>query len=144
MIKGGLVSEGAVISCYRSNCLPATVLPAAATAAVTAESTTTTAACTIFLRPGFVDIESPAIHITAVKTGDGFQSLAVVAHFHESEAARPAGVAVGNDVYPVNGAILLKHSSDGTFGGVEAEISNKNIFHLVFFLKFAERRTRAG
>jgi hypothetical protein len=119
-------------------------LPAAflTSAAVTAEAAAATAAA--FFRAGFVDAESAAIHVTAIERGDGAVSLAVIAHFHESKAAGATCVAVGHDIHAVYGAILLKQRPDGAFGGVETEISYKYIFHVIFFLEFAEQRTRAG
>jgi hypothetical protein len=116
-------------------------LPAALpTAAVAAVST----AATIFLGFGFVDIESAAVHVAAIDGSDGFVSCGVIGHFDESEAARPAGVTVGNQVDPIHCAELFKHRSNGSVGGVETEVSYKNILHLIFFLKFAEQQTRAG
>ena len=47
-------------------------------------------------------------------------------------------------LYPINGAVLFKHGSNGAFGSVKAEVSYKNVLHLIFFLEFAEHRTRAG
>jgi len=103
--------------------LPA-ILPAAAVAA--AVSTTTAA---IFLGLGFIDIERPAIHVAAVDGGNGLIALTVIAHFDKSEAARLTGVAVGNQVDTIHRAELLKHRSNGTFGGVETKVSYKNILH---------------
>lgn len=124
--------------------LPAIVAPlAAATAAVSAESTTT-AAGAIFFGAGFVDIQRPAVHVTAVQSGNCVLSFCIVAHFHESEPSGSPGVPIRDDVYAVNCAELFEHSSNGAFSCVETEVSNKNILHLIFFLEFAEQQTRAG
>src|SRR6516164_1989862 len=64
-----------------SICLPAIVLPLAA--AVSAIS----AAGAVFFGPGFVDIQSPAVHVTAVESRNGVLPLTVVPHFHECEAS---------------------------------------------------------
>ena len=109
----------------------------------TAISAVSTAA-TILFGPSFIDIQRPAVQVTAVESGNGLFSLAVIAHFHEAKAPGLSSVPVGNDVYSIHCAELLEHGSNGAFGGVEAEVSYKNIFHLIFFLKFAEQRIRAG
>jgi hypothetical protein len=116
-------------------------LPPAATAAAAVSTAAATAA--IFFGPGFVDIQRAAIHVAAVQRLDGILALTVVAHFHESKPAGPAGVPVGYDVYAVDRAKFFEHGTNGAFGSVKAKVSYKNVFHLIFFLKFAEQRMRA-
>ena len=117
---------------------PAIVLPLPA--AVAAVSTATA----IFFGLGFIDIQRPAVQVTAVESGNGLFSLTVIAHFYESKASGLSGFPVRNDVHPINRAVLFEHRANGAFGSSEAEISYENIFHLIFFLEFAEQRTRAG
>jgi hypothetical protein len=110
--------------------LPAIAPLAAAattTASVAAESTASTAA--ILFGPGFVYVQSPAVQVAPVESGNSVLSLSVVAHFHKSKTTSPAGVAIGNQVYTVNRTELLKHSSEGVFCSVETKVSNENIFH---------------
>jgi hypothetical protein len=116
---------------------PATLPPATVISAVST-------AATILFWPSFVDIQRPAVQVTAVESGNGLFSLAVIAHFDEAKASGLSSVPVGNDVYTIHCAVLLEHGSNSAFGGVEAEVSYKNVFHLIFFLKFAEQRKRAG
>jgi hypothetical protein len=128
------MKEGTFFAPSNSALLPALV-PAAATA-ITAVST----ASAVFLCPGFIHIERPAIQFVAVERGNGLYTLAVIAHFDECEASGLPGIAVGYDVHTVNCAVRLKKGSKPIFGSTEAEISYKYIFQLVFFLKFAEQR----
>jgi hypothetical protein len=114
------------------------ILPLAT--AISAEST----AATILFGPSFIDVQRPSVQVTAVESGNGLFSLSVIAHFHEAKSSGASSVPVGNDVYSIHCAEFLEHGSNGAFGGVEAEVSHENIFHLILFLKFAEQRIRAG
>lgn len=107
--------------------LPAIVAPL--TAAASAISTTAAAGAILF-GPGFVHIESPAIHVAAVQRGNGFLPFAVVRHLDESKSSGPSGIPIRDDVYAVNRTELLEHGSDGAFGGIETEISYENIFQV--------------
>jgi hypothetical protein len=116
---------------------PATLPPATIISAV---STT----ATILFWPSFVYIQRPAVQVTAVESGNGLFSLAIIDHFHEAKASGLSGVPVGNDVYSIHCAVLLEYGSNGNFRGIEAEVSYKNILHLIFFLKFAGQRIQTG
>jgi hypothetical protein len=111
------------------------LLPPAA--AVAAESTT---AAAVFLGPRFVDVERPAAEFPAVETGNGFVAFGIHTHLHEPKASGSSGFPVGYEIHAVDRAVRLKHGSNGVFGSVKTEISNKNILHLIFFLEFAEQR----
>jgi len=115
------------------------LLPAPGLAATTAVAAVS-AAPAVFLRPGFIHIERSAIQFVAVERGNSLYALAVIAHFHECEASGLPGIAVCYDVHTVNRAIRLKEGSKPIFGSAEAEVSYKYIFHLIFFLEFAEQR----
>jgi hypothetical protein len=112
--------------------LPAPVLPLAA-----AVTTITTAATTVFFRPGLVDIQRPAVEFPAIQSGNGPFAFTIIAHFHESKASGPSGVAVGDDADTIHRAICFKQGANGIFGGPEAQISYEYILHFLFFLKFA-------
>jgi hypothetical protein len=75
----------------------------------------------------------------AVKRSNGRVAFGIIAHFHECEASCLPGIAVGYDVHTVNAAVCFKKGSNSIFGSTEAEVSYKYIFHLIFFLEFAER-----
>jgi hypothetical protein len=131
----GTLGKGALLAPPYLSRLPAPILALAS--AVAAKS-----AAAFFLWPGFIDVERPTIEFPPVESGNGLLTLAIVAHFYEAEASGAAGIAVGYDVYTLNRAIGLKHGSNRIFGSAEAEVSNKNIFHLIFFLKFAGQRIK--
>lgn len=81
-------------------------------AAVSAVSATAGA---ILFGLGFVNIQRPAAHVTAVQRGNGTLSFAIVAHFHESKPTGPSRVPIRDDIYSVNRAELLKQGSNGAF-----------------------------
>jgi hypothetical protein len=72
----------------------------AATATIAATTTATAAAKSAALGLGarFVDGEIATIEVAAVELLHRRFSFAVVSHFHESEPARLAGIAIANDV----------------------------------------------
>lgn len=114
------------------------LLPALFIAAATATIAAATPA--VFLRPSFIHSQRSAIEIVAVERGDGGVAFAIIAHFHERKPSGLPGIAVGYDVHTVNPAIRRKQGSNPIFGSAEAEVSYKYIFHLIFFLEFAEQR----
>src|SRR5689334_14010887 len=111
--------------------LPAPGLPEASAVAISAA---------IFLGPGLVNVQSPAVELVAVESGDSLSALAVISHFHESKAFGASGIAIGYDVHTDHRSIRLEERSNRLFGCPEAEISYKYVFHLMFFLKFAEQQ----
>ena len=80
-------------------------------------------AATAFSRPRFIDVQSPAIEFPPVECSDGFVALTVIAHFDKGEPLGPSGLAIGYQVYSVNGAIFLKERSNCIFASSEAEVS---------------------
>lgn len=124
----------------RPRLLPA-LLPSAAATAVAVSAAT--AAGAILFGAGFVHIERPSIHVTAIERGNGSLALAIVAHFHESKPAGTSRVAVGNEVHPVNGAKLLKHTANGAFRCVEAKVTYENILQLILLSEIC-RTANAG
>ena len=128
-----------------------TVTTAAATAAaLTAVSATTTAARrAIGLGTGFVHVHRSAVKLGAIQGGDCAVALGIVAHLDESEAAGLSCVTIGHDADAINGAMYFEQGANRIFGSTEAEVSNKNIFQVNFFLQFCramigQDRTRAG
>src|SRR5215831_6466895 len=71
-------------------------LRAAATEATAAAATEAAAALRSLF--GLIDPQGAAVEHRAVHRADGGRSLVGVAHGHEGEAARPAGLAVADDV----------------------------------------------
>src|SRR5207302_880321 len=66
----------------------------------------------------------------AVQLGDGAIGFRISAHLDEAKTLGAPCVAIRHDADAVDGPIGFKHAPDRTFGGVEAEISYKNVFHL--------------
>src|SRR5512146_2961033 len=81
--------------------MAAVVISAAAATATAAES----AAAALGLGASFVDRQRTPAGIASVQRGDGRIRLLVVGHFHEPEAARPAGIAIGDHRYAVDGSV---------------------------------------
>ncbi len=111
---------------------------AALTAAAAASAVSTTGSA-IFLRTSFVDVDGAAIQVATVQLGNRTIAFRVVAHFHESESSGLASVAIRNDADAINGPIGFKQSPDGVFSGIEAEVSNKNIFQVNYLSAVAEQ-----
>src|SRR5437868_9360897 len=82
----------------------AAVAAPAAAAAAAVPTPATTAGGTRLPRLGLVDGQGAALEVRAIHLGDRF--LGAVFHFHETEAARPAGLAVGDHLRPGDGAEL--------------------------------------
>src|SRR5665213_3278250 len=89
-------------------------------------------AAALAFRAGFVDIQRSAANFMTVDCGNGPIALGVIAHFDKSKPSGLSGVAVGNDVHPVNRTMGFKQSTDVLLAGVKAEISYKNILHFDF------------
>src|SRR5262245_60845319 len=77
---------------------------AATTSATTAVAAAATAATTLLARSGLVHGERAALEHGPVHRGD--RRVGAVAHLHEAEAARPAGVAILDDLRPDHRAML--------------------------------------
>jgi hypothetical protein len=68
--------------------LVTTSAPAAtAAAAASISAISATASATLHLGTGFVDVQSAAPELSAVKGGDGFFSVFCIRHFHKPKAA---------------------------------------------------------
>src|SRR5581483_1301235 len=87
--------------------VPLTSLPASATAAAvsTAAAAIATTESTLRLGARFVDVESPAIEFPAVQTIDRGVRFRIDAHLDEGEAPGLPGIAIGDDVDAIDGAV---------------------------------------
>lgn len=126
---------GAAVRPQNPTCLPARV-PALASAVAAGPAR---AFC---LWPGFIDVQRPTIEFPPIESGNCLVAITVVAHFDEAEASGATSFAIGYNVHTIDRAVGFKHGSNRIFGRPEAEVSNKNIFHLIFFLKFAGQRIK--
>src|SRR5215471_9960965 len=105
--------------------IAAAAIASAAMAATTAES----AGAAVGLGASFVDVEGAAIEVLAVEGVDGVVGFRVVRHFDECESARLTRIAIPDDVDIVHAAVRLERRTKSVFGGPEAEITDKDIFH---------------
>src|SRR5215471_10588543 len=85
----------------------------AATATTIAAATTTAAAVDLGTR--FVDVQRTSANLSAVQRGDGFVAFFRVAHFHEAETARSAGVPVGHNADSVDLSVCLEKLAQFVF-----------------------------
>ena len=105
----------------------ATAAATAATAVTTtaaAESSAATAGAALLALLGFVDAERSTIEGTAVHPFDRLRGLLGSSHGYECEAARAAGLAIGDQVDITYGSELLERGTDAFSIGVEREVSN--------------------
>jgi len=105
-------------------------LPAAVTASAVAAVSAATARCAVRLRLGFIDVQRSAVEVSTVESANGGVSFGIDTHFDEGEASGLSGIAIRHYVDALNGPIGIKHGAEGIFGGSEAEVAYKNIFHL--------------
>jgi len=96
--------------------------------------TATTAGPAVLFRTSFVDFQISPIQLSSVQSSDGALRFIVPAHLHESKATRLSRIPIRDQIDTFNVPVLFKQRSNVGFGRAEAEISNKNIFHLAFFL----------
>jgi hypothetical protein len=87
----------------------AAITPVTASSAASASATTTTAAATLCLWTSFIDVQCAAAELRSIQSSDCLFSVFVIRHFHETEAARPTGIAIRHDGDPIDLPILLKH-----------------------------------
>src|SRR5262249_24519658 len=94
-------------------------------AAVAAPSTGATAARPLFAGLGLVDGQGPAADILAVEGGDGL--LAPLAHLHEAEAPRAAGVPVADDLGAGDRAVRREQLAQVVGGGLEGQVADVDV-----------------
>jgi hypothetical protein len=116
--------------------LPAIAATATATTAATASAVTpiataaTTAATGTFrLGPGFVHVDGASANLRAVESGDRFLAVFIAGHFHESETAGAACVAIGHDANAIHLSVPFKNLSQFFLAGIEAKVPYKDVLH---------------
>lgn len=110
--------------------MPAVVVAGAATPPSAGGRTTPASASTeataLRTRTSLVHVQRATAHGAAVDGGDGGFRLVVIVHFHESEAARTAGIAIGHDADAPNTAVRFKQRAQFVFRRAERQIADKN------------------
>src|SRR5262249_13564271 len=99
----------------------------APTATSVAAAAATTAAATLLPRLGLADGQGPAAAIRALGGVDGLRGLTVIVHADEPEAARPAGLPVGNHLGASHLAVLLKQGQQIVGGRGPDQVADVNI-----------------
>ena len=102
--------------------------PISAVSTIAAATSAAASARALGFGPGFIHIDGAASDVGPVQRCDGLLALFAIGHFHERESARPAGLAVSENAYPVDLSVGLEKLAQLIFNGVEAEVSNENVF----------------
>src|SRR3990170_1110222 len=71
------------------------------------------------------DVDLPAADLAAVQLRDGLAGLARRAHLDEAEAARPSGLAVGDDARRLARSHLREQRFEVRAGGVEGKVADE-------------------
>src|SRR5205085_2489944 len=79
----------------------------------------------LLARLGLVDRQGAAVELGAVEGLDG--RLGAVAHLHEAEAPAAAGLAVGDDLRPLHGAVLAEGRLQVRGGRLERQVAHVNV-----------------
>jgi hypothetical protein len=109
-------------------------LPAVTAALAAATIPTKPARSALGFGASFVYVERAAIQILPVQGIDRGVRFRIVRHLDKREASRLPGVTIPNYVYVIDASVRLEGRTEGIFGGGEAEITNKNVFHFTLLL----------
>src|SRR5579884_322667 len=112
----------------RAPLLRFTNLPAAASAAAVSA-----AEPALGLRARLIDVQRPAVDFPAIEAVDGGVGFGIDAHLDEGESTRMAGIAIGDDVDAVDGAVRIEHGTKRIFRRSEIEITYKDVFQVFLF-----------
>src|SRR5437867_2642795 len=107
--------------------LPAVAAAAAAASPAAASSAAASSATAIL---GFVDAQRSPAHVASVQLVDRLIGVTVI-HFHEPEAARAAGFAVGDHSHRVDLPDGGKEIPEVRLGGAPGEVADIDLLHLL-------------
>src|SRR5262249_55013170 len=109
----------------------ATAISAAAitatAAAVAAAAISTTAKRLVFLRLGFVNLDSAAFYRSAIQLGNSLAGSFIIGHFYKTESTGPAGYFVHDNFGRRDFAIRRKELPKIFVLNGEAQICNINV-----------------
>src|SRR5215471_774513 len=94
-----------------------------------ASETAATAAGSLRLRTGFVDVARPAFQLHAVERGNRLFALAVVSHFDKSETAGLTRIPILHKVDTADRAMRFEQGAEGVFRYSKSEITYEDILH---------------
>src|SRR6516162_4112205 len=83
---------------------------------------------------GLVDPQRAAAELLAIQILDGARSVGA-GHLDEAEAARPAGVAIGDDAHRLDGAVLCEQLTQLGVGGGKRQVAYIDSRHAIRLLK---------
>ena len=86
-----------------------------------------------------VHIDRAPTKLSAIEPRDGLLAFFVIRHFNETEASRPACLAISQNARTLHMSISLEKLAQLVFGRVEAEIANEDVFQVASFSVFANR-----
>ena len=95
-----------------------------------------TAATTLDLGTGFIDVQRTTFAIGTVQTSDGSVGFLAVTHFDKRETAGSASITIRHYIHAINRSISLKHGTYGRVGNGKIQIAYENILHFHSFLSF--------
>jgi hypothetical protein len=81
--------------------------------------------------PSLVDLEIASAELLAIEGRNGFGGFGIIGHFHKGEAARPAGLAIGDNMNAPDLAEGLEQRSQIGFRSLKTHISDKKTFHTI-------------
>jgi hypothetical protein len=98
---------------------------------------TTTGAFGFGARFVYIDRASPKL--SAIEPRDSLLAFFVIRHFDETEASRPACLAISQNARTLHMSIRLEKLAQLVFGRVEAEIANEDVFQVASFFRLANQ-----
>src|SRR5271154_111804 len=134
-VRESFFAAAASVPAARASAIAAIVIFAATATAVTATTaaaaarTTRTAAAGFRFRACFIYFQIATADVFAVESRDGFRCFSVIRHFHETEAARPTGLAIGGHVHARELAEGLEERAQILRGRLKAHVADKEILH---------------
>ena len=87
----------------------------------------------------FVHIDCASAKLSTIEPRDGLLAFFVIRHFDETEASRPACLAISQNARTLHMSISLEKLAQLVFGRVEAEIANEDVFQVASFSVFANQ-----
>src|SRR6185437_11648186 len=87
-----------------------------------------------------VDPQRPAAEVGAVEGLDRARSVGA-RHLHEAKAARPAGLAVGDERDVFHGAVLGKQGTNRVLGRGEGQVANVKSSHRTILTRETQTHT---
>ena len=85
-------------------------------------------------RASFVQSYRPVIQMESIQRADGRNGFNIIAHFNESETARPLCITVLHDRHGLHRPVNRERFRQLCFGGCRVQVSNKDVNHNFVFV----------